>query len=77
MFDESPQTLFTRCKGLDVDVEHYAHAGLIQIVQVDPAELSPGELAYLIREAVEKDGVKIVAIDSLNGYLNAMPESAS
>jgi circadian clock protein KaiC len=44
------------------------------VVQVDPAELSPGELAYLIREAVEKDGVKIVVIDSLNGYLNAMPE---
>jgi circadian clock protein KaiC len=74
MFDESPQTLFTRCKGLDVDVEHYVHAGLIHLVQVDPAELSPGELAYLIREAVEKEGVKIVAIDSLNGYLNAMPE---
>ena len=43
-------------------------------MQVDPAELSPGELAHLIREAVENDGVKIVVIDSLNGYLNAMPE---
>jgi circadian clock protein KaiC len=41
---------------------------------VDPAELSPGELSFMIREAVEQDGIKIVAIDSLNGYLNAMPE---
>jgi circadian clock protein KaiC len=74
MFDESPQTLFTRCTSLDIDVEHHVQAGMIQIVQVDPAELSPGELAHLIRESVETAGVKIVVIDSLNGYLNAMPE---
>jgi circadian clock protein KaiC len=74
LFDESPQTLFTRCKGLDIDVEAEVTAGMIELVQVDPAELSPGELAFLIREAVEKNGVKIVVIDSLNGYLNAMPE---
>jgi circadian clock protein KaiC len=43
-------------------------------VQVDPAELSPGELTFMIREAVERDHVKIVVVDSLNGYLNAMPE---
>ncbi len=74
MFDESPQTLFSRCHGLDIEIEQQVHSGLIEIVQVDPAELSPGELAHLIREAVEKGGVKIVVIDSLNGYLNAMPE---
>ena len=74
MFDESPQTLFTRCQGLNIDVESEVDAGRVKLVQVDPAELSPGELAFQIREAVEVDGVKIVAIDSLNGYLNAMPE---
>jgi len=47
---------------------------MIRLVQVDPAELSPGELSFMVREAVEKQGVKIVVIDSLNGYLNAMPE---
>ena len=74
MFDESPNTLFTRCHGLEIRIEEQAKTGMIQLVQVDPAELSPGELAYRIRHAVEEDGVKIVAIDSLNGYLNAMPE---
>jgi circadian clock protein KaiC len=74
MFDESPNTLFTRCRGLGVDIEDHVEAGLIEIVQVDPAELSPGELTFLIRRAVETNRVKIVAIDSLNGYLNAMPE---
>lgn len=49
-------------------------SGMIELVQIDPAELSPGELAHLVRRAVEADGAKIVVIDSLNGYLNAMPE---
>ena len=74
MFDESPNTLFSRCAGLGVDLEEHVNAGDIRIVQVDPAELSPGELTFLIREAVERDHVKIVVVDSLNGYLNAMPE---
>ena len=74
MFDESPNTLFTRCKGLNIDLEGCVRDEMIRLVQVDPAELSPGELSFMIREAVEKQGAKIVVIDSLNGYLNAMPE---
>jgi circadian clock protein KaiC len=73
-FDESPNTLFSRCQGLNVPLQHYVDRGLIAVRQVDPAELSPGELTYLIREAVEERGCKVVVIDSLNGYLNAMPE---
>jgi circadian clock protein KaiC len=42
--------------------------------QVDPAELSPGEFAYAVINAVERDGARVIVIDSLNGYLNAMPE---
>ena len=46
MFDESPNTLFTRCRGLGIELEEQVTAGLITLVQVDPAELSPGELAF-------------------------------
>jgi circadian clock protein KaiC len=74
MFDESPNTLFTRCRGLGIDMERQVQSGAVDIVQVDPAELSPGEFSHMIREAVEQAGVKIVVVDSLNGYLNAMPE---
>jgi circadian clock protein KaiC len=74
MFDESPNTLFSRCSGLGVDLDKYVESGHIRTVQVDPAELSPGELTFMIREAVERDHVKIVVVDSLNCYLNAMPE---
>ncbi len=74
MFDESPNTLFTRCAGLGIDIEGEVTRGMIEIVQVDPAELSPGEFTHLIRESVETSKVKIVVVDSLNGYLLAMPE---
>jgi circadian clock protein KaiC len=74
MFDESPHTLFGRCHGVGVGLEQAQRDGRVQLVQVDPAELSPGELTHKIRMAVEQDNVKIVVIDSLNGYLQAMPE---
>ncbi|MGH9218043.1 MAG: ATPase domain-containing protein [Vicinamibacterales bacterium] len=74
MFDESPNTLFTRCRGLHIDIEKGVDEGLITLVQVDPAELSPGELAYKVRREVEDNSARIIVIDSLNGYLNAMPE---
>jgi len=44
------------------------------VQQVDPAELSPGEFAWLVRKSVEKQNARVVVIDSLNGYMNAMPE---
>ena len=52
----------------------YMEKDLVSVRHVDPAELQPGELAHLVREAVEKENAKVVVIDSLNGYLNAVPE---
>lgn len=49
-------------------------AGLVSVLQVDPAELSPGELSFRIQSAVEQDGARFVLIDSLNGYLHSMAE---
>ena len=54
-------------------MEEHLHSGLIAIQQVDPAEISPGELVHRIRQSVADDGVRLVVIDSINGYLNAMP----
>jgi circadian clock protein KaiC len=74
LFDEQPSTLLTRCGMMNVPLETHVEAGLITLQQVDPAELTPGELAHAIRTAVEVRDVRVVVIDSLNGYLNAMPE---
>jgi circadian clock protein KaiC len=74
LFDESVQTLLTRCQGLGIPLERHVESGCVTLQPVDPAELSPGEFVHSVREAVEKTGVRIVVIDSLNGYLNAMPD---
>jgi circadian clock protein KaiC len=73
LFDESIGTLYERSAGLGMDVEGLAAAGRIAVRQVDPAELSTGEFAHAVRQTVERDGTRVVVIDSLNGYLNAMP----
>lgn len=71
-FDETIGIMLARANSLDIDIENHVQSGLIQISQLDPAELSPGEFIDRIRQGVE-DGCKLVVIDTLNGYLNAMP----
>jgi circadian clock protein KaiC len=71
-FDETRSILLNRARGLGLDLEKYLRDGLVEVQQVDPAELSPGEFARRVQVAV-KDGAKTIVIDSLNGYLNAMP----
>jgi circadian clock protein KaiC len=74
IFDESANTLFNRMEGLGIDLKSHADAGRISVREVDPAELSAGEFAHLVRCAVEEEQARIVVIDSLNGFLNSMPE---
>jgi circadian clock protein KaiC len=74
IFDESVNTLFSRLRGLNVDLQGHAERGRVSVTQVDPAEYSPGELAHSIRNSVEQSSSSIVVLDSLNGYLNSMPD---
>lgn len=73
IFDESLKTLTARSRGLDIPLQKYLDAGLVTVQQVDPAELSPGEFAHSLRKAAE-EGVSLIVVDSLNGYVNAMPD---
>jgi circadian clock protein KaiC len=73
-FDESVATLVMRMEGLGIALRRHMDANRIRIQQVDPGELSPGEFVHAIRRAVDDDAARLVVIDSLNGYLNAMPE---
>jgi circadian clock protein KaiC len=72
-FDEGLGTIFARADSLGVDLRTHFTTGRLVIRQIDPAEMSPGEFAAIVREAVEKQKARVVVIDSLNGYLNAMP----
>ena len=73
-FDEGLGTLYCRAAALGIPLQHFVDQGLLTIQQIDPAEMSPGEFAYRVRDAVEKRNVRVLLIDSLNGYLNAMPD---
>lgn len=74
IFDESVPTLFSRMNGLGVNLKTHVESGKMAIRQVDPAELSPGEMAEIIRRTVTEKRSRIVIVDSLNGYLNSMPD---
>jgi circadian clock protein KaiC len=49
-------------------------SGQLVIRQVEPTDLSPGEFANEVVRAVTEEGVKLVVIDSINGYMQSMPE---
>jgi circadian clock protein KaiC len=73
-FDEGRGTFEARARTIGLDVGDAMQSGLVRFQQIDPAEQSPGEFASNVREAVELHGARMVVIDSLNGYLNAMPD---
>jgi circadian clock protein KaiC len=73
IFDEGRNTLVSRAEGLGISIAEHLATGRITIQQIDPAELSPGEFAHVVRDAVDRQKASIVVIDSLNGYLAAMP----
>jgi len=74
IFDETLRTLLSRAKQLGMDLSRHIESGTIVVQQINPAEISPGELAHKIRNSVVEDEARMVIIDSINGYLNAMPE---
>jgi circadian clock protein KaiC len=74
IFDEELGLLFSRSMTMGIDLESMRDRGELHIIQVDAAEISPGEFAHKVRKAVEKDNIRTVVIDSLNGYQNSMPQ---
>lgn len=72
-FDETLQTLFRRCETLGMNLTEQVRKGRLIVEQVDPAELSPGEFVGRVRSCVNVKDTRVLVIDSLNGFLNAMP----
>jgi circadian clock protein KaiC len=73
MFDELCELLITRLAAVQLDLQKQIDEGQLLVRQIDPTQMSPGEFAALVREDVETFCASVVVIDSLNGYLNAMP----
>ncbi len=72
-FDETTDSYLARSSGLNMDLSPFLRDGRLTVQQVDPGELSPGQFTQIVRRAVEVERARVLVIDSLNGYLNAMP----
>ena len=75
LFDEGLGTLLARCEALGLNVRNYIDAGQLDVVQLDPGSSSAGEFATLVRQAVEIRASKLLVLDSINAYLEAMSGS--
>ncbi len=73
-FDERPETAIARAAGLHMNVQMHLDDGRLRMQQIDPAELTAGQFAHIVRTEVESHNVRVLVIDSLNGYLQAMPD---
>jgi len=71
-FDETLGIMTARAHALGLPLKEHLASGKVRARQIDPAEISPGEFAWSVRHCVDT-GCKLIVIDSLNGYLNAMP----
>jgi circadian clock protein KaiC len=74
LFDEGKATMVSRARSMGMDLRPHVDSGLLQVRQMDPAELSPGQFTNWVKRAVEQDGVGFLVIDSLNALLQAMPD---
>jgi circadian clock protein KaiC len=74
LLDETRAALLARAAGIGMKLKEGLGAGEILLQQIDPAAISPGEFAHMVRNRVEA-GARVVVIDSLNGYLNTMPQN--
>jgi len=74
LFDERFSTFSLRTTALGMDLSDAIESGQMHIQQVEPTDLSPGEFASQVVNAVNKNRITLVVIDSINGYMQSMPE---
>jgi circadian clock protein KaiC len=74
LFDERASTFVTRCDAMGMHLSERLKDGSVTLEQIEPGAMSPGEFSHRVVDAVVKNGARVVLIDSLNGYLNAIPQ---
>jgi circadian clock protein KaiC len=73
LFDERLKTYVARCDALGMHATERIASGHLIPQQIDPGVTSPGEFSHRVRRLIDEEGVRLVGIDTLNGYLNAVP----
>jgi circadian clock protein KaiC len=72
LFEESASNLLNRSDSMGMNLQSHIASKELSLVQVDPAQLTPGEFVHIVCRAAD-NGAKVIVIDSLNGFLQAMP----
>jgi len=75
LFDELASTFLTRSESLGIGLERDESLERFRLHKLGLGNITPGKFAYLVEQDVAVWGAKIVVIDSLTGYINAMPNS--
>jgi circadian clock protein KaiC len=75
LFEERARTYIGRCDALGMRMSQHLASGRIRIHQIEPGQVSPGEFGHRVRRDVEAHGARVILIDSINGYLHAIPQS--
>lgn len=75
LFEESKRTLMARARSIGLDLEPFFENGTLVVHSIEPTSLPPGEFINRVRDDVLNDGAQMIVIDSLNGYLQAMPDA--
>jgi circadian clock protein KaiC len=75
LFEENLRTLLERTRATGIAVDDLIASGNLVLRQIDPAELAPGQFVHLVQHSIEAQNGRVVLIDSLNGYLQAMPDA--
>jgi circadian clock protein KaiC len=73
LFDERHATFVSRAEALGLPFASAIRSGAMEMVQIRPGSFVPGEFADMVRRQVEDRGARVVLIDTINGYLAAMP----
>jgi len=77
LFDERLNTFVHRADRLGACLSSLMADRRITVEQLDPAQVTPGEFAASIRRRVDDEKARFVMIDSLTGYLSAMPDAGA
>lgn len=72
IFEESASNFLNRSDSIGLGLRAHLPTGLLSINQIDPAQMTPGEFLHVVCCAAD-EGAKVVVIDSINGFLQAMP----
>jgi circadian clock protein KaiC len=77
LFDEGRATYLARAASLGMTLDQHIASGALELRQIDAAEMGAGEFASIIRSKVEEDGHRMLVIDSLNGFMQSIPDANS